>query len=58
MLSRLTLAAGTLPDPRRGVETTGGATGTVPYDLEVPDSAKAGFGLSGIVLTFRERICL
>ena len=51
MLSRLTLPPGRYQIHVGAYETTGGATGTVPYDLEVPDSAKAGFGLSGIVLT-------
>ena len=32
-------------------ETGGGAVGTVPYDLEVPDYSKARFMLSSIVLT-------
>jgi hypothetical protein len=51
MLSRLTLPPGRYQIHVGAHETTGGATGTVPYDLEVPDSAKAGFGLSGIVVT-------
>jgi hypothetical protein len=50
MLSRLTLPPGRYQIHVGAYETTGGTTGTVPYDLEVPDSAKAGFGLSGIVL--------
>lgn len=32
-------------------ETTGGAVGTLPYDLEVPDYAKAPFTMSGLFLT-------
>ncbi len=32
-------------------EANGGAVGTVPIDLEVPDYAKASFALSGLVLT-------
>jgi VWFA-related protein len=51
LLSRLTVPPGRYQIHVGAYETTGGATGTVPYDLEVPDSAKAGFGLSGIVLT-------
>jgi hypothetical protein len=51
MLSPLTLPPGRYQIHVGAYETTGGTTGTVPYDLEVPDSAKAGFGLSGIVLT-------
>jgi hypothetical protein len=31
-------------------ETTAGASGTVAYDLEVPDYARLPFGLSGLVL--------
>lgn len=31
-------------------ESTGGAIGTVPIDLEVPDYAKATFALSGVVV--------
>jgi VWFA-related protein len=51
LLSRLTVPPGRYQIHVGAYETTGGNTGTVPYDLEVPDSAKAGFGLSGIVLT-------
>ena len=32
-------------------ETTGLATGTVPYDLEVPDYSEMPFALSGVLLT-------
>lgn len=32
-------------------ESVGGAIGTVPYDLEVPDYSKDSFALSGVVLT-------
>jgi hypothetical protein len=32
-------------------ETTGGASGTVPYDLEVPDYSEMPFALSGVLLT-------
>ena len=32
-------------------ESTGGAVGTLPYDLEVPDYAKIPFSLSGLFLT-------
>ena len=32
-------------------EATGGAVGTLPYDLEIPDYAKTPFSLSGIFLT-------
>jgi VWFA-related protein len=32
-------------------ESNGGAIGTVPIDLEVPDYSKTPFGLSGLVLT-------
>jgi len=37
---------------RVGVHESGGSmTGTVPYDLEVPDYSKTSFSLSGLVLT-------
>jgi VWFA-related protein len=37
---------------RAGVhESVGGAVGTVPYDLEVPDYSKTSFSLSGLLLT-------
>ena len=32
-------------------EATGGAVGTLPYDLEIPDYAKTPFSLSGVFLT-------
>jgi len=32
-------------------EATGGAVGTLPYDLEVPDYAKTPFSISGLFLT-------
>jgi hypothetical protein len=51
LLSRLTMPPGRYQIHVGAYETTGGSTGTVPYDVEVPDSAKAGFGLSGILLT-------
>jgi VWFA-related protein len=51
LLSRLTVPPGRYQIHVGAYETTGGTTGTVPYDLEVPDSAKAGFGLSGILMT-------
>jgi VWFA-related protein len=51
LLSRLTVPPGRYQIHVGAYETTGGTTGTVPYDLEVTDSAKAGFGLSGILLT-------
>jgi VWFA-related protein len=51
LLSRLTVPPGRYQIHVGAHETTGGTTGTVPYDLEVPDPARAGFGLSGILLT-------
>jgi hypothetical protein len=35
-------------------ESVGGAVGTVPYDLEVPDYSKTPFSMSGLVLTSSE----
>lgn len=32
-------------------ESTGGAVGTLPYDLEVPDYAKTAFSMSGLFVT-------
>jgi VWFA-related protein len=32
-------------------ESVGGAVGTLPYDLEVPDYSKTSFSLSGLLLT-------
>ena len=32
-------------------ESTGGAVGTLPYDIEVPDFAKVPFALSGVFVT-------
>jgi VWFA-related protein len=32
-------------------DSVGGSVGSVLYDLEVPDFAKSGFGISGVVLT-------
>jgi hypothetical protein len=50
MLSRLTLPAGRY-QIRVGVhETSAGTTGTLAYDLEVPDYSRLPFGLSGLVL--------
>ena len=51
LLSRLEIPDGRY-QLRVGVhETVGGTSGTVPYDLEVPDHSKATFTLSGLVLT-------
>jgi hypothetical protein len=51
LLSRLNVPPGRY-QIRVGVhETSGGTLATVPYDLEVPDYAKAPLALSGILLT-------
>jgi VWFA-related protein len=51
LLSQLDLPPGRY-QIRVGVhETTGGASGTVPYDLEVPDYSEMPFALSGVFLT-------
>ena len=51
LLARLDLPAGRY-QIRVGVhETVGGTTGTVAYDLDVPDHSKIPFALSGLVLT-------
>ena len=51
LLSRLTLPPGRYQLRVGAHETSGGATGTVAYDLEVPDYSRLPFGLSGLVLT-------
>jgi VWFA-related protein len=51
LLSRLTVPPGRYQIHVGAYERSGGATGTVPYDLELPDYARVPFGLSGIVVT-------
>jgi VWFA-related protein len=51
LLSRLTLPPGRYQIHVGAYERIGGATGTVPYDLELPDYSRMPFGLSGLVLT-------
>jgi hypothetical protein len=51
LLSRLTLPPGRYQIHVGAYERGGGATGTVPYDLELPDYSRAPFGLSGLVVT-------
>jgi VWFA-related protein len=51
LLSRLELPPGRYQIHVGANEDTGGTTGTVPYDIEIPDYAKSPFELSGIVLT-------
>ena len=50
LLSRLTLPPGRYHIRVGAHETSGGATGTVAYDLEIPDYSRLPFGLSGLVL--------
>jgi hypothetical protein len=51
LLSRLTLPPGRYQIHVGAVERTGGAMGTVPYDLELPDYRRTQFSLSGLVVT-------
>ena len=51
LVSRLDLPPGRYQIRIGAHETTGGTTGTVPYDIEVPDYSKTPFALSGIFLT-------
>jgi hypothetical protein len=51
LLSRLTLPPGRYQIHVGAYERSGGATGTVPYDLELPDFSRVPFGLSGLVVT-------
>ena len=51
LLSRLELPPGRYQVHVGAHEASGGAMGTVPYDVEIPDYAKSPFELSGIVLT-------
>ena len=51
LISRLDLPPGRYQLRVGAYETAGGAVATVPYDLEVPDYAKAAFAMSGVVLT-------
>jgi hypothetical protein len=51
MMSRLELPPGRYQIHVGAHEASGGAMGTVPYDVEIPDYAKSPFELSGIVLT-------
>ena len=58
MLSRIELPPSRY-QLRIGVhESNGGAVGTVPFDLEVPDYAKLPFTMSGLVLTSSEAAAL
>jgi VWFA-related protein len=51
LLSRLELPPGRYQVHVGAHEASGGAMGTVPYDVEIPDYAKSPFEMSGIVLT-------
>jgi len=51
LLSRLTLPPGRYHVRVGAYETSGGATGTAAYDLELPDYSRLPFGLSGLILT-------
>jgi VWFA-related protein len=51
IMSRLELPPGRYQIRVGAHESVGGATGTVPYDLEVPDYSITKFALSGMVLT-------
>ncbi|MBI4520357.1 MAG: VWA domain-containing protein [Gemmatimonadetes bacterium] len=51
LLSRLDLPPGRYQIHVGAYEATGGTTGTLPYDLEVPDYRETPFALSGILLT-------
>ncbi|MGH9204062.1 MAG: hypothetical protein ACRD2A_22780, partial [Vicinamibacterales bacterium] len=51
LLSRLALPPGRYQIHVGAYEATGSTTGTVPYDIEVPDYAKSPLGLSGVLLT-------
>jgi VWFA-related protein len=51
LLSRLDLPPARYQIRVGAHESVGGATGTVPYDIEVPDYSRDSFGLSGVVLT-------
>ena len=50
-LNRMELAPGRYQVRVAGHDTVGGASGSVIYDLEVPDFYKAPFSVSGLVLT-------
>jgi VWFA-related protein len=51
LLSRLELPPGRYQIHVGAHEASGGTLGTVPYDVEIPDYAKAPFELSGVALT-------
>ena len=51
MLNRLDLPAGKYQLRIAAHDSAGGNVGSVQYDLEVPDYAKAPFSMSGLVLT-------
>src|SRR6185436_606631 len=51
LLSRLNLPPGRYQIHVGAHETSGGASGTVPYDVEVPDYPKLPFALSGVLMT-------
>jgi hypothetical protein len=51
LLSRLPLPPGRYQVHVGAHERTGGTSGTVPYDVEIPDYPKVPFALSGVLLT-------
>jgi VWFA-related protein len=51
LISHLDLPPGRYQIRVGAYETAGGAVATVPYDIEVPDYAKAAFAMSGVVLS-------
>ena len=51
LMSQLTLSPGRYQIRVGAHESTGGTTGTVPYDLVVPDYEEMPFALSGVLLT-------
>jgi len=51
LLSRLPLPPGRYQIHVGAFEATGGTTGTVPYDVEIPDYGKSPFTLSGVLVT-------
>jgi len=51
LISQVTVPPGRYQIRVGAQEATGGAVGTLPYDLEVPDFAKTPFSMSGLFLT-------